>query len=192
MLLAGALETVSVTKIPGIYELSVQYPQTVSLMLYLSDVKYLPSDVPEAPGEVYNYFEMLFTKFKTNIKIDPVTEVYFKVPKDVVTDKDRITLMRYENGWDPIKTNVIDEDGDYYYYMAEVTSYSIFSITQTTAEPGGSGDFEVPVISEQGAQEPTPVTTTDRLPIRFELIMLIFALLVALGYAYYVLSRKRL
>ncbi len=189
---AGEVQNVSITNIPGIYELSLKYPEIISLMLYLSDIKYLPSDVPEAPGEVYSYFEMLFTKTKTNIKVDPVTQIYFKVPKDFATDKERITLMHYENGWNRVETEVTGEDGENYYCMAEVTSFSIFAITLTTPEPGESSILEEPTISREGTQEPTPEAIPGKLPVPFELIILIFALLIALGFAYYLSRRKRL
>ncbi len=189
---AGEVQNVSITNIPGIYELSLKYPEIISLMLYLSEIKYLPSDVPEAPGEVYSYFEMLFTKTKTNIKVDPVTQIYFKVPKDFATDKERITLMHYENGWNRVETEVTGEDGENYYCMAEVTSFSIFAITLTTPEPGGLSILEEPTISREGTQEPTPEAIPGKLPVPFELIILIFALLIALGFAYYLSRRKRL
>lgn len=191
-LLANVEQNVLVPNIFSIYEISLNHPENANLMLYLSDVKYLPSDVPEAPGDVYNYFEMLFTKTRTNIKVDPVTQIYFKVPKDFTTDAEKITLMHYENGWNRIETEVTDEDGENYYCMAEVTSFSIFAITLTNAEPDGASILEEPTISQQETQEPTPEAIPGKLSVRFELIILIFALLIALGFAYYLSTRKRL
>ncbi len=191
-LLASVEQNISVSNVSGIYELTLNHPENANLMLYLSKVKYLPADVPEAPGTVYSYFEMLFTKLKTNIKVNPETQIDFKVPKDWAGSKDGITLMHYENGWNPITTAVTGEDEVNYYCTAEVDSFSIFAIVQTP--PGGSlVSKEIPESSQKAPdQTSTTLPPPKKQPINIELIMSILAVIVALGVAYYILKGKRL
>ena len=190
-LLASVEQNISVSNVSGIYELTLNHPENANLMLHLSKVKSLPADVPEAPGTIYSYFEMLFTKLKTNIKVNPETQIYFRVPKNWAGSKDGITLMHYENGWQSISTEVFREDEVNYYCTAEVDSFSVFAIIFSTP-----GDIQA---SEQITQtsEETPVLTstslppTEKQPAWFELIMSILVVLVVLGAAYYILKRKR-
>jgi PGF-pre-PGF domain-containing protein len=185
---AGVEQLISIPNIPGIHELVVENPQDINLMLYLSKIKSLPSDVPDAPYQVYSYFELLFTKFKTNQKVNPVTQINFMVPKDWSVDKDMITLMHYENGWNPVNTEVIGEDGDNYYLRAEVNSYSIFAIVQSPPE-----EVIQPQKDLHAAQEtdipPTSLPATKNQ--QFELILSIIALLIGLGVVSYLLKKKR-
>ena len=189
-LFASVEEMFSVSNIPGIYELSIKHPENANLMLYLSKVKSLPTDVPEAPGTVYSYFEMLFTKLKTNIKVNPETQIYFKVPKSWANSNDGITLMHYENGWQSISTEVTGEDEVNYYCTAEVDSFSIFAIVQTP--PGESlVSQEIPESSQKAPeQSSTSLPPPEKQPSWFESIMSILAVLVVLGAAYYILKRK--
>ena len=189
-LFASVEEMFSVSNIPGIYELSIKHPENANLMLYLSKVKSLPTDVPEAPGTVYSYFEMLFTKLKTNIKVNPETQIYFKVPKSWANSNDGITLMHYENGWQSISTEVTGEDEVNYYCTAEVDSFSIFAIVQTP--PGESlVSQEIPESSQKAPEQTsTSLPQPEKQQSWFESIMSILAVLVVLGAAYYILKRK--
>ncbi len=190
-LLAGVEQNISVSNVSGIYEITLNHPENANLMLYLSKVKSLPAAVPEAPGTVYSYFEMLFTKLKTNIKVNPETQIDFKVPKDWAGSKEGITLMHYENGWNPIPIEVTGEDEVNYYCTAEIDSFSIFAIVYSTP-----GDIPASEQITQTTQETTVPTSTSlpptgKQPAWFELIMSILVVLVILGAAYYILNRKR-
>ncbi|MDF1558441.1 MAG: PGF-pre-PGF domain-containing protein [ANME-2 cluster archaeon] len=184
---AGVEEQVIISNISGIYNLSLTYPENINLMLYLSDIKSLPSGVPEASENVYSYFELLYTKFKTNIKVNPVTQIDFKVPKDWAGSKDGITLMHYDNGWKPINTELTGEDANNYYFRVEVESYSIFAIVQSPPKEAVQSQH----ITEATQDTDIPSTSlpaTENNP--FALILAILALLTGLGVVYYIIKRK--
>ena len=186
---AGVEEQVTVSNITGIYKLSLNYPENINLMLYLSNIKSLPSGVPEASENVYNYFELLYTKFKTNIKVNPVTQIDFKVPKDWAGSKDGITLMHYDNGWKPINTELTGEDANNYYFRVEVNSYGIFAIVQSPLKEA----VQSQQITEAAQDTDIPSTSlqaTENNP--FILILSILALLIGLGVVSYLIKRKKM
>lgn len=186
---ANVSQKLSISNISCIYELVMKLPETKGAMLYLNKVRSLPSDIPPAPGKVYSYFEMLYTNYGTINRVNPETQIKFKVPRDWAVEKDGITLLKYENGWKEVNTEITAEDEDFYYCMAAVSSYSIFAITLTVPEP-----IPTQIIAVKETTVPVSVSsilTPETPSIRFGLIALMFVLLLLLGAAYYLLRRKK-
>ncbi len=128
---ANVSQRIQISNISGIYELVLRHTETTSLMLYLSKVKSLPTSVPGPQEKVYSYFELLFTKYGTTERVNPVAQINYKVPRGWADDKDRIKLMKYDNGWQQVHTWITAEDEEYFYFRADVNSFSLFAIALT-------------------------------------------------------------
>lgn len=90
-----------------------------------------PSTVSQPSGRVYNYLDIKITIPSENI-ISAKAE--FKVSKQWVIDNDvdenTITLNRYFDGkWVKLKTSLKNYDNEYFYFEAEMSGFSYFSIT---------------------------------------------------------------
>ena len=135
----------------GVTAIAVKVPERMTLSTAISKVKELPANISEFEN-AYVYFEIVFTKYGTSEKVEPSGYIEFRVPKDWIEsnglDPEKVVLMKYGEGWKELRTEKVSEDDEYYYYRAEVESFSIFAIT---AKPK-------PVII------PTPTPTATAMP----------------------------
>jgi PGF-pre-PGF domain-containing protein len=80
-------------------------------------------------------------------------------------DKSTITLNRYSNGkWNPLETDLIDEDPDFLYFKSKTTGFSQFAVTgtETSATQGGEGEVVVkPTIVVERKEPVTEQTPKD-------------------------------
>lgn len=92
-----------------------------------------------APGKIYGNINIwvgnegagLPTSLKNGL-------VGFKVDKAWINnekvDASLITLLRHDHGWQPLVTEKVGEDENYYYFEAKTPGYSSFAITEYTGE----------------------------------------------------------
>lgn len=128
----------------------VRLPERMNLSVTMSKIKSLPPEIPEPPAEVYSYIELVFTEYATAREVKPTGHVEFRVSKDWMKDRynpNQIVLMKYGSEWIELPTELIDEDEGYYYFKAEVESFSVFAIAAAKVvepgEPGEPGEPEV-------------------------------------------------
>ncbi len=127
------------TERTGLLEMTVKLPETATVTVTISKVKELPAKVSAPPAEVYIFFEVKFTKYGTTEEVEPSGYIDFKVSKDWVESKGytpaQVVLMKYNGGWKELKTELVDEDENSYYYRAEVESFSIFAVAAKPVKP---------------------------------------------------------
>lgn len=117
----------------GVSRLRGKTTAVTTVSFAVSRVSDLPSNVPQPDSEVYRIFEVVFTEFSTASEVEPSGSIEFKVTKEWINEKEYdaedIMLLKYKEGWQELETELIDEDETYYYYEADMGSFSIFAIT---------------------------------------------------------------
>jgi len=161
-ILPGKVEMWKITE-PGIglVEFRLQVRNKVNnVKITISRLDRKPTTiVHEVEGKVYQYIEIN----KTNLVDDDIEKVKikFKVNKTWITenriDKTTVSLYRYENGWEKLPTQLIDEDDEYVYYEAETNKLSIFAIAGKVVEVTTTTLATTTTL-------PTETTTTTTLP----------------------------
>ena len=93
-------------------------------------------------GKVYQYLQIDAQNLGTNLD---KASVLFKVEKSWVSgnglDKDKVSVYKFDESsgkWNELQTTFSSEDSTYYYYDAEVSSFSYFVISEKTLV-GGEG-----------------------------------------------------
>ncbi len=190
--------------VTNVISITAKISTEMELCMAVSKIKKLPSNVPKLKN-VYEYFEVVFTKFGTTSRVEPSGTVVFRVPKAWIKrsgyDPNSVALMKFVNGrWIKLKTEKIGEDSKWYYYRAEVPSFSIFAITakpkvkpKVTVKP-----VKTPTVTPTKVTTPTVtprITATVKPKMRAKkplyIVLVVFAgLAVAVGIAY-ALKRRR-
>ena len=92
-------------------------------------------------GKVYQYLQINATNLAG--KLDKA-KVKFKVEKSWTTsnniDKEKVIVSKFNESaskWNELSTTYASEDATYYYYDAEVTSFSYFAISEKAVVSGG-------------------------------------------------------
>ncbi|MEK6840397.1 MAG: PGF-pre-PGF domain-containing protein [Nanoarchaeota archaeon] len=95
-------------------------------------------------GKVYQYLQISEQNLGT--KLDKA-KVQFKVEKSWASsnslDKDKISVYKFDNAagkWNELKTTFSSEDSQYYYYDAELSSFSYFVISEKSLAAGEGTD----------------------------------------------------
>jgi len=78
-------------------------------------------------NSAYQYFEIKSDKINDLNLISSI--IYFKIKKESNIIKETITLNKYNNKWNELPTNFIEEDSEYYYYDGDTQGFSLFAIT---------------------------------------------------------------
>ena len=119
---------------------------------------------PVSTGAVYKYIEI--TKINAVDSDFSLIKIRFKVPKTWITtnniDSLKVSLYRYNNGWDKLVTTRASSDSAYYYYEAISPGFSTFSIAGEAA-PLVAGNATTPTPTgtpETGNTTGTPSTGT--------------------------------
>ena len=109
---------------PGQTEITVHGNLSLTGIVLKSDwpVRITISDAPSPPGVVYGTFYECF-RIETNRSVE--ANISFKVPKEI----SNVVLMKYNGSWYELPTTKICEDGNFTYYMARTTTFSVFAIT---------------------------------------------------------------
>jgi PGF-pre-PGF domain-containing protein len=85
----------------------------------------------EISGKVYKYIEIGTNNLEEDNLED--AEIEFEVNKTWISNNNydpfKVKLKRYLNGWQELKTELTDQDNDYYYYKAPTPGFSYFVIT---------------------------------------------------------------
>ncbi|WP_456370158.1 DUF4430 domain-containing protein [Geoglobus sp.] len=80
------------------------------------------------PETVELVYGNLISAFNLEVSGAEDVRLEFRVNKSV--DRERVVLMKYRNGWIEIPTEFEKEDGDYYYFTANLTNFSTFAIVE--------------------------------------------------------------
>ncbi len=144
----------------GVVAVVIKVPERMMLDVQVSKLKSLPADVPKPPAkDVYEILDITFRKYRTNTEVEPAGYIEFKVSKSWITEKGYdpadVVLMKYENGWKELKTEMTGKDANYYYYKAETGSFSIFAIAVKATAP---------VVTPTPTPTPTPIVTPVTTP----------------------------
>ena len=80
------------------------------------------------------YGRDIYSSFDLNLSDRNVTlEINFRISKEWLRERnatpDLVTLSRYESRWEDIPVELTGEDWNYYYFKAEIDSFSLFAIT---------------------------------------------------------------
>ncbi|HLD39231.1 MAG TPA: PGF-pre-PGF domain-containing protein [archaeon] len=106
---------------------------------------------PVSTGAVYKYIDI--TKVNAVDSDFSLIKIRFKVPKTWITtnsiDSLKVSLYRYNNGWDKLVTTRTSSDSTYYYYEAISPGFSTFSIAGEAAA-STSGTPSTPTTTSTG------------------------------------------
>jgi len=182
----------------GILEIQAVIQQTMSVSTTVSRVSALPSGVTEPEGNVYSFFEIVFTQYGTQKKVEPSGYLKYRVSKEwlgsINAEPSDIKFLKWDNGWIELSSEVLDEDDDYYYFKVNLDSFSLFAVVavkKVTPTPQIPEETETPV--EEKTKEitkPTPITTTPtptpawwQQPTGIAAIVIIIVAIIVLAYA---------
>ena len=187
----------TISEAANVLAIVVKLPERMTLEVHVSKVESLPANVPKPSVDVYGFVEIVFRKYGTNIEVEPSGYVEFKVSKSWLAERGydpaKVVLMKYHNGWKELKTEMVSEDANYYYYKAETGSFSIFAIAVKAAAPVITATptptptpTVTPVITPTATPTVTPTATPEKpwwqIP-GFEVILALIAITAAAGIA---------
>ncbi|WP_346297729.1 TIGR04279 domain-containing protein [Geoglobus acetivorans] len=123
-----------------VVSLTIKAPESMNLKVEVRKLESPPAEVPEPPAKkVYRFVEITFRNNDTGEEVEPTGYIDFKVSKSWVAesghDPEDIILMRYHNGWEELRTEMVGEDENYYYYRAETGGFSVFAIAVKEVAP---------------------------------------------------------
>ena len=99
-----------------------------------------PEEITEEPtvnGTIYVYLDIKLTSNDTYLHEEEFESMKFefKVEKTWIDenniDKETVTLVRYHDGWQPLKTIILSEDDNYMYYESETPGLSTYTVVGT-------------------------------------------------------------
>lgn len=133
-----------------------------SVQMSVSDgVKPIGGD-PVSTGAVYKYIDI--TKTNAVDSDFSLIKIRFKVPKTWITtnniDSLKVSLYRYNSGWDKLVTTRTSSDSTYYYYEAISPGFSTFSIAGEAA-PSTPASATTPTPTSTPTPTPTPTGTEN-------------------------------
>jgi methanogen extracellular protein (TIGR04279 family)/PGF-pre-PGF domain-containing protein len=188
----------------GVLAVVFKVRESMMLEIHVSKLKSLPSNVPKPPAkDVYGYIDITFRKYGTTIEVEPSGYIEFKVSKSWVTEKgydpENIVLMKYHNGWKELKTELTNEDENYYYYKAETGSFSIFAIAVKPIKPTPTVTATTPPVVTPTVTTPVVTTTaitptvTPTPPVQtvYYAVAIIVIVVVVIGIAIALRKRRR-
>ncbi len=134
-----------------------------------------PAGASSVGKSVYKYLEIT-----TDAPAGAITgaKIQFKVEKSWVeqqqTASDSVILMHYKGGsWQELRTNLLSEDANFYYYEAQTDSLSLFAITVRQAAGAG-------LITGSAISIPTiPLLSTDTLVLGLMAVVLIATIIIS-------------
>ena len=101
--------------------------------------------------DAHQYFEIEDDKINDeNLKY---AIIQFKVRKDSGIIKGTVSLNKYNNKWNKLPTEFINEDAEFYYYESSMQSFSLFAITGTKLVEAGIGAGKIEEVIEIPEEE---------------------------------------
>jgi len=129
------------------------------------------SNIKKPNDPVFQYVQITKSGI-SNKQIDKVM-IEFRVPSSWITDQgikaEDVSLFKYTTQWEEASTKKLSEDGQYAYYEAETTGFSVFAImgktvattstttTPTTTTPDDTTDSTDAVEEDPVVEEPTVI-----------------------------------
>ncbi|WP_342676741.1 PEGA domain-containing protein [Methanofollis sp. UBA420] len=150
---------------PAIYEIRVTVGETIQTLLVTVGRTGLPSSVGAPASMVYEYDEV--TLYHTTDDAIEGALILFKIPKawleENSIDPADVVLCRYhDDAWQPLPTEVRDEDATFWYFSAQSPGFSVFAIG---GEPAPVAVKTAEAGAQAGTTEPaSPVTETPASP----------------------------
>jgi len=144
----------------GILEIQAVLEQTMSVSATVSKVSSLPSGVTEPEGNVLSFFEIVFTQYGTQTKVEPSGYFKHRVSKEwlssIGAEASEVSFLKWDNGWIELSSEIVDEDDDYYYFKVNLDSFSLFAVVakKKVAPPA-------PPIPEKTPEMPVPEETKE-------------------------------
>ncbi len=155
----------------GVSEIGASINKSMLGNAAISKVKSLPEGMVPPEGKVYTYFEFVCTQYGTLNKVEASGYLKFRISKEWLSNEHSdigcIKLLKHKsNKWIEIPIELVNTDGGYYYFLANLESFSIFSIVLevtnvniTTPTPNPTPVL-TPIYTLTPYSTPTQVTTT--------------------------------
>ncbi len=119
------LVRIKIGKLP-IFELDVKFPRYEEAVLNIYPAKI---SLNEEYKVIYAY-DIVFKDPKTGKTLEPAGFIYFKVPRDMVENPKLVVMLKYHEKLIELKTKLIKQDNESYYYVAETDSFSIYIVAE--------------------------------------------------------------
>jgi len=154
----------SMQEVTGVMEIEAVLDQSMDVVATVSKVSALPEAISEAPGEIYTYFEVVFTKQGTSTTLEPAGSIKVRVEKEWInrigaTSSD-IKFVKYKyDTWIDVSSEVIDSDDQYYYFKLNLDSFSLFAVIKKSSVSLPSMSF--PMSTPTPTATPTPAEDTS-------------------------------
>ncbi len=147
------------------------------VILKITKLESLPSDVDSTTGTVYKYLNFADTRMDDD-DVDTAT-IAFRVTKTWLEfneiDPDTIVMKRWNDGWERLTTNRVSDDNTYYEFEATTPGFSYFVIegAVVSTDDSTSDTVETDAVEEDESTSMWPW------------VVVIVVILGVVGYYYY-------
>jgi PGF-pre-PGF domain-containing protein len=184
----------------GISEIEAVLDKSMSVSVAVSKAS-LPSGIPAPEGDVYVYFEIVFTEYGTSNVVEPSGYMNFRISKewlsDVGADATDVIFLKWDGEWIELPTELIDEDDDYFYFRVSLDSFSFFAIITeekvslpiSVSETPAPTEMVVPAEPAE-PEEITAFTKKTEMPTIYYVIGMVIAAVIAGTIVYQVKYRR--
>ncbi len=112
--------------------ISFKVPKRMPLKVVVAKLKFAPVPEPIEIYDIYEYIDIELINLKTNETVHPAGIIQFELPKAWIIqhnyDPEKAVMLEYRGKWIKLRTRMIGEDNESYYYVAQTESFSIFAI----------------------------------------------------------------
>ncbi len=114
----------------GLLSLEIKLPKSMKSIVNISKVLNPPPPLEEFL--LVSVFDVTFRDAETGEIVEPSGRIYFSVSKDFLEsaglDPKNVVMLKFHGNWIRLKTEMLGEDNESYYYVAETDSFSVFAI----------------------------------------------------------------
>lgn len=157
----------------GITEIGALVSETGMVSVTVSKVSSLPEGVPEPEGNTYVYFEIIFTKYGTQTKVEPSGYIKHRVSKEWLKNNNAepsdIKFLKWDSSkWIELSSEVVGEDDSYYHFKVSLDSFCLFAVVveakAVTVTPTPTATPEVTEATPTPEITATPTTEVKATP----------------------------
>lgn len=159
----------------GLTEIGATLEKSMSVSTTVSKVTSLPHGVQAPEGNLNTFFEIVFTQFGTSNKVEPTGHFKHRIAKDwlnqIGASPSDIQYLKFKDGkWIDLPSQLVERDGNYYYFQVELDSFSLFAVVAKEKVSAPSITTSTPIEKPEIPEPPkesekeikTPITQEDR------------------------------
>ncbi|HID93570.1 MAG TPA: PGF-pre-PGF domain-containing protein [bacterium (Candidatus Stahlbacteria)] len=124
----------------GITEIGALVDEDIGIVsVTVSKVSSLPAEVTSPDGDLYTCFEIVFTKYGTQTKVEPSGYLKYRISKEWLKNNNAepsdIKFLKWDGEkWIQLSSEVVGEDNEYYHFKVSLDSFCLFAVVVKEAK----------------------------------------------------------